>query len=584
VKTTDEVNAIAEEPSFTPIDDSQQPQVLLPPPPPNETNDLRVKQPGGRRLLPNIKVFWIRGYDPRFIQFKKAVLYMGLGQKESGKSALLETVACRYPKIIDLFGCYDEITEVFTKEGWKLFKDISFQDEIATLNIDSNRVEFHKPTAIQSYDYNGEMIHFGGGKNSRYDLLVTPNHNMVIMVRGCIQEKPEFLKAYQILTYPNNFWSLLPLFLANQFQWNCTHKGTIELSKEKVVEEKYSGKVYDVTVPNHTLFIRRNGKTAWSGNSRDNEGLAWCRSPFKNSVLFITGDNVDVKSQWDTKSVSEVKLSDFEKYRVVLSCSAFHSGVEAEFHAMNQIVLTLYRRTHWEHLWFLMVREASNFIYSRLKISPNQTIAKADFLYLLREARHMGYPTGVDTLRWTGMDADARGIADYLFIKQVGVIGLPKELHFLYSYINPPSFMGMKPRIFGLISNRGPLALAHFEYPWWHKEEKEDMLKLLDIKIDAGDVPDYGDQARNTVSDFEHIRLVGLYLEKKSMQKVAKILSRSPATINKHISEHDAEVAKAGCCSQCKRVRGMHQNTLLVKRGAKYSEPITSFEEFEKTF
>lgn len=391
------------------------------PPPPDETNDLHVKQPG-RRLLPNIKVFWIRGYDPRFIQFKKAVLYMGLGQKESGKSALLETVACRYPKIIDLFG------------------------------------------------------------------------------------------------------------------------------------------------------------------SRDNEGLAWCRSPFKNSVLFVTGDNVDVKSQWDTKSVSEVKLSDFEKYRVVLSCSAFHSGVEAEFHAMNEIVLTLYRRTHWEHLWFLMIREASNFIYSRLKISSNQTIAKADFLYLLREARHMGYPTGVDTLRWTGMDADARGIADYLFIKQVGVIGLPKELHFLYSYINPPSFMGMKPRIFGLISNRGPLALGHFEYPWWHKEEKEDMLKLLDIKIEAGDVPNYGNAARDTLSDFEHIRLVGLYLEVKSMQKVGKILSRSPATINKHIKEHDEEVAKAGCCSKCKRVRGMHQNTLLVKRGAKYSEPITSFEEFAKTF
>jgi hypothetical protein len=196
----------------------------------------------------------------------------------------------------------------------------------------------------------------------------------------------------------------------------------------------------------------------------------------------------------------------------------------------------------------------------------------------------MGYPTGVDTLRWTGMDADARGIADYLFIKRVGITGLPKELHFLYAYINPSSFMGMKPRIFALISNRGPLALGHFDYPPWHKEEKEDMLKLLDIKIEAGDVPDYGDQARNTVSDFEHIRLVGLYLEVKSMQKVAKILSRSPATINKHISEHDAEVLKTGCCSQCKRVRGMHQNTLLVKRGAHYSEPITSFEEFKKTF
>lgn len=808
---------------------SQQPQVLPPlPPPPDETNDLGAKQPG-RRLLPNIKVFWIRGCDPRFIRFKKAVLYMGLGQKESGKSALLETVACRYPKIIDIFGCYDEATEVFTKQGWKFFKNITFQDEIATLTIDNNTVEFHKPIAIQNYNYDGQMIHFGGGKHSRYDLLVTPNHNMLVR-RGYVPKgKPIFMKAHEILAYTKNHCDALPFSLIRQFPWNCEdveyfvlpkasiteftqesiqrflkakellssktsqrsrdyhgrfvseqmtnsviaeecgvstntitkwainkrnpqnlihapwlpkvriddwlrffawyisegnphrivnnkeknwyqyrveicqkssrekceeireafrriglqpkqdgdkiyanskqlyeylkpfgyaeqkflpswlknlpsdklkiyiqtalkgdgndincywtsskqladdfqeiclkagYNATIgfrqpklgtringrlintkfvsycisistilkdrdtELMGHKVVTEKYTGKVYDVTVPNHTLFIRRNGKTAWSGNSRDNEGLAWCRSPFKNSVLFITGDNVDVKSRWDTKSVSEVKLSDFEKYRVVLSCSAFHSGVEAEFHAMNEIVLTLYRRTHWEHLWFLMIREAANFIYSRLKISPNQTIAKADFLYLLREARHMGYPTGVDTLRWTGMDADARGIADYLFIKHVGITGLPKELHFLYAYIFPQSFMGMKPRVFALISNRGPLALGHFDYPWWHKEEKEDMLRLFDIKIEAGDVPDYGVQARNTVSDFEHIRLVGLYLEGNSMQKVAKILSRSPATVNKHISEHDVEVAKTGCCSQCKRVRGMHQNMLLVKRGA----------------
>jgi hypothetical protein len=318
--------------------------------------------------------------------------------------------------------------------------------------------------------------------------------------------------------------------------------------------------------------------------SRDNEGLGWCRSPFKNSILFLTGDNVDVTSRWDAKSINELALSDFEKYKVILSCSAFHSGVEAEFHGMNKIIVELYRRTHWEKPWFLMVREASNFIYSRLKISPNQTIAKADFLYLLREARHMGYGTGVDTIRWTGVDADVRGVADYIFIKRVGVTGLPKDLHFLYRYIHPPSFMNPKPRIFTLISSRGPLALGTFDYPWWHKTEKEDILNLLDIKIDMGDTPDYGDEARHTVSDFEHLRLVALYSELRSMQKVAKTLSRSPSTVNKQITEHDDEVKKSGYCSACKRVRGALQKVTLVKRGAKFSEPITSFDEFAKTF
>lgn len=35
----------------------------------------------------------------------------------------------------------------------------------------------------------------------------------------------------------------------------------------RVARVPYDGMVYDVTVPNHLLFVRRNGKTCWSGNT-----------------------------------------------------------------------------------------------------------------------------------------------------------------------------------------------------------------------------------------------------------------------------------------------------------------------------
>jgi len=38
---------------------------------------------------------------------------------------------------------------------------------------------------------------------------------------------------------------------------------------KKPTTEKYSGVVYDVTVPNHTLLVERKGKIIWSGNSYD---------------------------------------------------------------------------------------------------------------------------------------------------------------------------------------------------------------------------------------------------------------------------------------------------------------------------
>ncbi|MGH9184901.1 MAG: GDP-mannose 4,6-dehydratase, partial [Acidimicrobiales bacterium] len=36
--------------------------------------------------------------------------------------------------------------------------------------------------------------------------------------------------------------------------------------------EPYQGRVYDVTVPNHILLVRRNGKAMWSGNCGSYDG------------------------------------------------------------------------------------------------------------------------------------------------------------------------------------------------------------------------------------------------------------------------------------------------------------------------
>jgi hypothetical protein len=81
-----------------------------------------------------------------------------------------------------LHGCYDRDTQVMTKNGWKWFEHVDGSDDIATLNKDGH-LEYHKPLDIQRYYYNGQMIHFGG-KQSSYDLLVTPDHNMYVRKRG----------------------------------------------------------------------------------------------------------------------------------------------------------------------------------------------------------------------------------------------------------------------------------------------------------------------------------------------------------------------------------------------------------------
>ena len=75
-----------------------------------------------------------------------------------------------------LTGCYDEQTEVLTKDGWKFFKDLREKDELFTLT-EKNEVQLHSPTKFFEYDYEGEMYHFS---TRSLDLLVTPNHRMVV--------------------------------------------------------------------------------------------------------------------------------------------------------------------------------------------------------------------------------------------------------------------------------------------------------------------------------------------------------------------------------------------------------------------
>jgi glycosyltransferase involved in cell wall biosynthesis len=71
--------------------------------------------------------------------------------------------------------CYSDDTEVLTSDGWKLFKDVTYEDKIATLNPTLNNLEYHKPITIIKKKYRGNMFH---QKSRSIDLLVTPQHDL----------------------------------------------------------------------------------------------------------------------------------------------------------------------------------------------------------------------------------------------------------------------------------------------------------------------------------------------------------------------------------------------------------------------
>lgn len=89
--------------------------------------------------------------------------------------------------------CYDDQTEVLTSHGWKFIKDVTLDDSVATLNPETGVFDYLQPEMIRNYDHSGKMYRI---KNSCLDLLVTPNHRMLVQKRN--SNKFEFKEAKDI--------------------------------------------------------------------------------------------------------------------------------------------------------------------------------------------------------------------------------------------------------------------------------------------------------------------------------------------------------------------------------------------------
>lgn len=74
--------------------------------------------------------------------------------------------------------CFDSATEVLTKAGWKRFADVTFDDALATVNMETDALEYQQPTHLIDKPYSGDMVRL---KGERIDVLVTPNHRMVTL-------------------------------------------------------------------------------------------------------------------------------------------------------------------------------------------------------------------------------------------------------------------------------------------------------------------------------------------------------------------------------------------------------------------
>ena len=95
--------------------------------------------------------------------------------------------------------CYSEDTEVLTEIGWKSHKEVKTL-KIAQYDQNTKKIEFLPHQGLYIYKYKGKMFHF---KNKRNDILVTPNHKMLL--KRETGKNFEFMCAEDIVSYRFNF-------------------------------------------------------------------------------------------------------------------------------------------------------------------------------------------------------------------------------------------------------------------------------------------------------------------------------------------------------------------------------------------
>jgi len=71
--------------------------------------------------------------------------------------------------------CFTPDAEVLTKGGWKLWPDVTMEDEICTLK--DGEIQYERPSQLIAADFDGNLV---GWKGKRCDILVTPGHNMYV--------------------------------------------------------------------------------------------------------------------------------------------------------------------------------------------------------------------------------------------------------------------------------------------------------------------------------------------------------------------------------------------------------------------
>lgn len=220
----------------------------------------------------------------------------------------------RNGKLVVRPDCYDNQTEILTNSGWKFFKDLTEEDLVAQV-LDNGSREFVKPLEIINQKYSGKMNHFKDF-HGKVDLLVTPNHRMVILQDGKERiveaavlgrygnHKQKMIRSASAKSNPTNHLTYLErLKIAFQadgsFQTDCgPHKIRFKFTKQRKIDRLTH--ILDYLGLEYKIYNLYNGQKEFNVTLNDND--------FTKDFTWV--DVNSVTKEWSEEFIEECSYWD----------------------------------------------------------------------------------------------------------------------------------------------------------------------------------------------------------------------------------------------------------------------------------
>ncbi|TMI42832.1 NAD(+) synthase [Candidatus Bathyarchaeota archaeon] len=133
--------------------------------------------------------------------------------------------------------CYDEKTRVLTRDGLKDHSELKSGDIVFSFDTETHKLVEVPVENVYEFDYAGEMYHF---KSVSGDLLVTPNHRMLVQTSGgrvLFRRADESAgRSYVIMPVPRGWDGApnLPMTMPLRFKQNHVER-TVSVSIEDLL-------------------------------------------------------------------------------------------------------------------------------------------------------------------------------------------------------------------------------------------------------------------------------------------------------------------------------------------------------------